>query len=159
MDTNPDTAGKRKRETEQAVSNKRTMKRNRKAKSPETKEQHVDAQNDINEDIGRMDSVLLADHMIRSMRRFEPDLTTLELEDQYHVPGNLLFCFLLAVLSEMEATDSKSCQNAQYATLRIGTCGAPQTTWPNILNILQAMELQPSLRMLLNRADVHIPLS
>ena len=112
MDPSSDTVGKRKRETEQAVSNKRALKRKRKAKSIATTEQETDAQNDINEAIGRMDSSLLADHIIRSIRRFEPDLTTLELEDQYHVPGDLLFHSLLAILSEVEMADSKSCQNA-----------------------------------------------
>ncbi|KAL9068191.1 MAG: hypothetical protein Q9157_006581 [Trypethelium eluteriae] len=75
--------GKRKRETEQAVSKKRAMKRKQKPKSSLAGDLNLDASAGVNEAIGHMDSSLLADYVAQSIRRFEPDLTSIELEDRY----------------------------------------------------------------------------
>ena len=84
--------GKRKRETEQVVSSRRAIKRKRKVKSKEAESQDLDTQTGVNQAIGHMDASLLADYTAQSTRRFEPELSSIELEDLY-VSGILVIYY------------------------------------------------------------------
>ena len=91
MEQSSDALGKRKRGTGQALSNKLSVKRKRQAKSKTTEYHHLDVQAGVNEAIGHMDVNLLADHVAQNIRRFEPELSSVELEGRY-ISGNLVLC-------------------------------------------------------------------
>ncbi|KAL9095812.1 MAG: hypothetical protein Q9165_001809 [Trypethelium subeluteriae] len=61
--------GKRKRETQQAVSKKRAVKHGKRPKSSLAGDLQSDASAGINEAIGHMDSSLLADYVAQTIRR------------------------------------------------------------------------------------------
>ncbi|KAI9655842.1 MAG: hypothetical protein M1821_005277 [Bathelium mastoideum] len=159
MARSSDAPGKRKRETEPAVSNKPALKRKKKAKSNASEDHASGERNGVNEAIGHMDGNLLADHIAQCIKRFEPDLSSVELEDRY-VPGNLVLYWLLVVRSGTKDTDSRHYQNAQYTIRRIGVFREPQTTWHSILNITwKGQRLQLSFQALPTRVDVPTLLS
>ena len=63
---------------------KRKAKRGKKAKTAEDAD--VDLENGINHALGRMDNRLLADYVAQKTKRFESNLSLVELEDK-HIPG------------------------------------------------------------------------
>ncbi|KAK8154997.1 U3-containing 90S pre-ribosomal complex subunit-domain containing protein [Phyllosticta citrichinensis] len=78
--------GKRKRGEEEPKQSKRAKRR--KNKQPkDVHDEDLDEAAGLNRSIGRMDSRLLADYMAQRTKRFEPDLSLVELEDRY-VPEN-----------------------------------------------------------------------
>ncbi|KAK7628397.1 U3-containing 90S pre-ribosomal complex subunit-domain containing protein [Phyllosticta citricarpa] len=73
---------KRKRGEEEAKQSKRAKRR--KNKQPkDVHDEDLDEAAELNRSIGRMDSRLLADYMAQRTKRFEPDLSFVELEDRY----------------------------------------------------------------------------
>lgn len=84
----PAKGGKRKREDDvEPKQSKRAEKRkNKKPKNADNED--LNEELGLNLAIGRMDSQLLADYMAQRTKRFEPDLSMVELEDRY-VPGML----------------------------------------------------------------------
>lgn len=81
----PENGSKRKRGEEEAKQSKRAKRRKNK-KPKDVDDEDLDEAKGLNRSIGRMDSRLLADYMAQRTRRFEPDLSMVELEDRY-VPG------------------------------------------------------------------------
>ncbi|KAK8176307.1 U3-containing 90S pre-ribosomal complex subunit-domain containing protein, partial [Phyllosticta citribraziliensis] len=78
--------GKRKRDEEEPKQSKRAKRR--KNKQPkDVHDEDLDEAAGLNRSVGRMDSRLLADYMAQRTKRFEPDLSFVELEDRY-VPEN-----------------------------------------------------------------------
>jgi protein CMS1 len=78
--------GKRKRETAPSASNKRASNPEKRADTRASADPRFRAAGQVNEDVGLMNSQLLADLVAQSIRRFEPDLSLVELEDRY-IPG------------------------------------------------------------------------
>lgn len=81
--------GKRKREDDSKQSKRAKRRKNKKPKNID--DQDLNEELGLNLGIARMDSQLLADYMAQRTKRFEPDLSTVELEDRY-VPGMLYDC-------------------------------------------------------------------
>lgn len=81
--------GKRYAEEDIAPS-KRSLKRRRRQEKSQIQgsdnSSAIDAARAINPDIARMDPPLLGDLVARQMKRFEPDSSTVELEDR-RIPG------------------------------------------------------------------------
>lgn len=89
----PSTGGKRKRgeETETtATESKRAAKRKKSKKPKDITDEALDAEKHVNHAIAHMDSQLLADHIAQRTKRFQTELSTVELED-LRVPGMFLF--------------------------------------------------------------------
>ena len=70
------------------IKSKRSIKkrRSRKGKGLADDDEILDLERGINTAIGQMDSRLLADWVAQQVKRFAPDLSMVELEDQY-LPG------------------------------------------------------------------------
>ncbi|KAI9700913.1 MAG: hypothetical protein M1820_006674 [Bogoriella megaspora] len=83
MAESPKAPGKRKRETQQLVSSKHTPKRMKKAKVKPAQTRESERTADVNDAIAHMDSKLLSDHVAQGIRRFEPKLSLVELEDRF----------------------------------------------------------------------------
>ncbi|EKG11589.1 hypothetical protein MPH_11082 [Macrophomina phaseolina MS6] len=73
--------GKRKREDDSKQSKRAKRRKNKKPKNID--DQDLNEELGLNLGIARMDSQLLADYMAQRTKRFEPDLSTVELEDRY----------------------------------------------------------------------------
>ena len=87
MDTNNSRNSKRKAETPdgEATISKRASKR-KKSKGANSADDEIDEENQINRAISKMDGRLMADYIARQTKRFEPNLSTVELEDR-RIPG------------------------------------------------------------------------
>lgn len=85
----PGTGGKRKREDDSKLSKRAKKLKTKKPKNVDNED--LSEELGLNLAIGRMDSKLLADYMAQRTKRFEPDLSMVELEDRY-VPGMLYVC-------------------------------------------------------------------
>lgn len=82
----PQKAAKRKRDKD-STSNVANAKKRRKSRKPkDVEDDALDANLGINHAIARMDSRLMADHVAQRTRRFQTELSTLEMEDS-HIPG------------------------------------------------------------------------
>jgi protein CMS1 len=79
----PSAGNKRKREDKAQV---KKAKKQRTKKPKDINDDDLDANLEINHGIGRMDGQLLVDYVAQRTKRFEPNLSTVELEDQY-LPG------------------------------------------------------------------------
>lgn len=77
----PTLSTKRKREAE--PKSKRAAKRKRTKKPKDINEDELDEELGVNTAIARMDSRLLADYVAQRTKRFESDLSLVELEDRY----------------------------------------------------------------------------
>ena len=77
----PTSSTKRKREDE--PKSKRAAKRKRTKKPKDIDDDELDEELGINTAIARMDSGLLADYVAQRTKRFESDLSLVELEDRY----------------------------------------------------------------------------
>lgn len=65
---------------------KRAAKKRRKAAAAPSEYDEIDEKLQINPAVARMDAALLADHVARQTKRFEKDLSAVELED-LRIPG------------------------------------------------------------------------
>ncbi|GAB7355997.1 hypothetical protein MBLNU459_g6624t1 [Dothideomycetes sp. NU459] len=77
-------AGKRKRGDESetaATESKRAAKRKKSKKPKDISDEALDEEKGVNHAIAHMDSQLLADHIAQRTKRFQTDLSTVELED------------------------------------------------------------------------------
>lgn len=82
-------SGKRKRDDEDdgKKTAKKKKKKNFKKKVPkDINDDDLDEKLGLNLAIGRMDGQLLVDHVAQRTKRFEPELSTVEMEDRY-LPG------------------------------------------------------------------------
>lgn len=82
----PPTKRKRDKDDDGEVSPvaKRKAKKAKKAKPAQDAD--VDLENGVNNALGKMDNRLLADYVAQKTKRFESNLSLLELEDK-HIPG------------------------------------------------------------------------
>jgi protein CMS1 len=84
----PDTTSsskKRKRGVEEPATKKTTKKRKTK-KAKEAQDDELDVEAGINNAFSHMDNQLLADYVAQRTRKYESDLSSIELEDKY-IPG------------------------------------------------------------------------
>ncbi|TKA71122.1 hypothetical protein B0A49_03121 [Cryomyces minteri] len=78
------TSTKRKRDTQaQPAESKRAAKRKRTKKPKDIDDDELDTTAGVNTAVAHMDSRLLADHVAQRTKRFEPELSLVELEDRY----------------------------------------------------------------------------
>lgn len=80
------TSGKRKR-SESASGKKPKKKRAFKKQPKDINDDDLDEKLGLNLAIGRMDGQLLVDHVAQRTKRFEPELSVVEMEDRY-LPGS-----------------------------------------------------------------------
>ena len=84
LSPSPETSSlKRKREAPAQEISKRTKKRKRTKKPKDISNDDLDEELGVNKAIGHMDSGLLADLVAQRTKRFEPNLSLVELEDKY----------------------------------------------------------------------------
>lgn len=87
-------SGKRKRDDENDGKKAKKKKKTFKKKVPkDINDDDLDEKLGLNLAIGRMDGQLLVDHVAQRTKRFEPDLSTVEMEDRY-LPGMRCKCSL-----------------------------------------------------------------
>lgn len=87
--------GKRKREDKPPVKKAKKQKKEKRTKKPkDIDEDDLDADLGINHAISRMDGQLLVDYVAQRTKRFETDLSAVELEDLY-LPSNTIFLRIL----------------------------------------------------------------
>ncbi len=84
--TEPLTAGKRKREVQSKLDEKKSSKRRKLKKPKDVNDEALDVEAGVNHAIAHMDSRLLADHVAQRTKRFLPELSLVEAED-YYIPG------------------------------------------------------------------------
>ncbi|KAF4309539.1 replication regulator protein [Botryosphaeria dothidea] len=77
----PGTGGKRRREEDSKQSKRAKRRKNKKPKNID--DEDLNEEFGLNLAVARMDSQLLADYMAQRTKRFEPDLSMVELEDRY----------------------------------------------------------------------------
>ncbi|KAK5017089.1 Protein cms1 [Cryomyces antarcticus] len=78
------TSTKRKRDTQaQPAESKRAAKRQRTKKPKDIDDDELNTAAGVNTAVAHMDSRLLADHVAQRTKRFEPELSLVELEDRY----------------------------------------------------------------------------
>ena len=82
----PPSSTKRKREVESKSAGKNFAKRRKLKKPKDVDDEALDVALGVNHAIAHMDSRLMADHIAQRTRRFEPELSLMEVEDRY-VPG------------------------------------------------------------------------
>ena len=86
-----DQSKKRRRDTvndESCTQSKRAIKKRRSkvSKAHELEDESLDTEQGLNTALGKLDGRLLADYVAQRTKRFAPDLSMLEMEDQY-LPG------------------------------------------------------------------------
>lgn len=77
---------KRKREADDESKKAARKKKRTKKKPDDVDHSNLDSELGINRALAHMDSQLMADHIAQRTRRFQPDLSAVELED-VHIPG------------------------------------------------------------------------
>jgi len=93
-----DVVNRKRHAEEEVVLSKRSLKRRRRHEKTQTAASDnpsaIKVASAINPDIARMDPQLLGDLVARQMKRFEPDISTVELEDR-RIPGKciMLHCY------------------------------------------------------------------
>ena len=93
LSPSPDpTSTKRKRETEAPTESKRAAKRRKSKKPKDIADDALDLEAGLNHAIAHMDSQLLADHIAQRTKRFQTDLSLVELDD-LRIPGKRAQCF------------------------------------------------------------------
>lgn len=78
---------------DQPITSKRAEKRkkkNLKKTSSVNQSDGINEEEGINEAIGKMDNRLIADHVAKQINRFEPKLSSLEVEER-RIPGKICF--------------------------------------------------------------------
>ncbi|EME38800.1 hypothetical protein DOTSEDRAFT_180706 [Dothistroma septosporum NZE10] len=80
---------KRKREADDESKKAARKKKRTKKKPDDVDDSSLDSELGINRSIARMDSQLMADHIAQRTRRFQPDLSAVELED-VHIPAKAI---------------------------------------------------------------------
>ena len=85
----PPHSTKRKRDAESKSDSRRTAKRRKLKKPKDVDDGALDMELGVNHAIAYMDSRLMADHIAQRTRRFQPELSVVEMED-IHVPGWLV---------------------------------------------------------------------
>lgn len=78
----PPTSNKRKRDAQ----GKKSAKRRKLKKPKDVDDEALNVELGVNHAIAHMDSRLMADHIAQRVRRFQPELTVVELEERY-LPG------------------------------------------------------------------------
>lgn len=78
----PPTPNKRKRDAEE----KKSAKRRKLKKPKDVDDEALDSELGVNHAVAHMDSRLMADHLAQRTRRFQPDLSLVEVEERY-IPG------------------------------------------------------------------------
>lgn len=96
-------ANKRKRDDDSKPESKRAAKRKKTKKPKDVDDDALDVELGVNHAIAHMDSRLMADHMAQRTKRFQPDMSTVEIEDSY-VPEK-------AILDTTAWTDSRTMEN------------------------------------------------
>jgi len=76
----------KKRKREGHAESKAPIRKKKSGKIQRDDDADLDLENGINTAVGRFDSHLLADHVAQRTKRFQPDLSLVELEDR-HIPG------------------------------------------------------------------------
>jgi protein CMS1 len=77
-----------------------------KSKKNVVEEDELDIDKGINRAFSHMDNQLLADYIAQRTRKYESDLSSIELEDK-HIPGILCFIRLRVVLTGVQQMQSK----------------------------------------------------
>ena len=83
---NSDVPGKRKREDGLQVDTQKSKKRRKSKKPKDVDDAALDVELGVNHAIAHMDSRLLADHIAQRTKKFNPELSVVEIEDTY-IPG------------------------------------------------------------------------
>lgn len=78
------TSNKRKRDAE----GKKSAKRRKLKKPKDVHDEELDEELGVNHAIAHMDSRLMADHIAQRVRKFQPDLSLVEVEERY-IPGKI----------------------------------------------------------------------
>lgn len=82
----PAFAGQKKRKRDDAAT--RNAKKSRRNKKPnDIRDDDLDEELGLNLALGRMEAQILVDYVARRTKKFEPDLSTMELDELY-LPGN-----------------------------------------------------------------------
>lgn len=89
------TSNKRKRDAE----GKKSAKRRKLKKPRDVDDEALDAELGVNHAIAHMDSRLMADHLAQRVRRFQPELSVVEVEERY-IPGAFVGSRNLGVASD-----------------------------------------------------------
>ncbi|KAF2090337.1 hypothetical protein K490DRAFT_35371 [Saccharata proteae CBS 121410] len=79
----PEVGGKRKRSDDAKPESKRAAKKRKSKKSSHVDDGDLDEEKGVNTSIARMDSQLLADQIAQKTKKFQSDLSSVELEDRY----------------------------------------------------------------------------
>lgn len=86
-----DKSKKRKRTAESGKSATKPSKKAKNKKSKVIDDGNIDVEAQINKAFSKMDNQLLSDYVAQKTRKFESDLSSVELEDKY-ISGMLLNC-------------------------------------------------------------------
>lgn len=86
-DAGPSPSKKRKRERDAEVpaegASKKALKKAKKRKASKMEEEDLDLEAGVNKAFSQMDSQLLADYVAQKTRKFQTELSSIELEDKY----------------------------------------------------------------------------
>lgn len=78
------------------------LKRKKRPKSGDLYHADVDVENSINPAIGKLDASMLVDLVLRQVKKFEPELSVVELEDR-RIPGENAFRAVTSVTTRLQA--------------------------------------------------------
>lgn len=106
-------AKKRKHAEDDPQSTKKVAKRPKRKNPIAPDDEEYDMERQVYKTIAHMDGKLLADYHARQVKRFEPDLSLVELEDR-RVPGTHLF---------YQGRQARQALNAALIHIRIGISG------------------------------------
>jgi protein CMS1 len=87
------TSKKRKRTKAQGQEESKNKESAKRKKPKPSEDEDIDFEAGLNHAIAKMDNHLLADYIARQTRRYESDLSSVELEDKY-LPGELYLALL-----------------------------------------------------------------
>ncbi|KAF1809878.1 hypothetical protein P152DRAFT_476015 [Eremomyces bilateralis CBS 781.70] len=145
VDGPPDSSTKRKR-VEEPVQKSTHSKRRKSRKPKDIQDDEIDQEQKVNKGISRMDSVLLADLIVQRTKRFEPELSSVELEDK-HIPSKAIFD--TTVWQEDRTVDQLPNFLEKFAEDKLSVCPKPNGS-PHTLVLamagLRAADLARSLR-------------
>lgn len=115
----PEPATKRKRngDGEAETQSKRAAKRKKTKKPKDIQDEALDTEAGLNHAIAHMEGTLMADHIAQRTKRFQPDLSAVELGDCY-VPGMALDARFHRIAADFLPRES----NRRYNSLRRDSC-------------------------------------
>jgi len=143
----PAFAGQKKRKRDDAAT--RSAKKSRRNKKPnDIRDDDLDEELGLNLALGRMEGQILVDYIARRTKKYEPDLSTIELDELY-LPGNyslLSSAGLLLTHFKHEIYEIRALSSNRELQI---TC---------LLLFASLPSLRRSLRKLWKRREVHIRL-